>query len=260
MQRNRHVPAIFGTALQRRRRCANSPHPQDHSRNTAQGWTTYLLVIVTTLSLASVARAGEARIAGTLTLVEKGTPISDAPNAVIWFVPAGGAPRPAPERAEIQTRDRRFIPLVSVVPAGSEVWFPNGDPILHNVFSVSPGNRFDLGRYRKGAGKAARFNTPGVVRIYCNVHQAMVAYTVVLDTPYFTRPGGDGAFSLEGVPAGPGTLHIWHERAELAARSIVLPLAQPLALSLEVQPRGPIVHLDKHGKPYRNEGRDEDYR
>lgn len=201
-----------------------------------------------------------AELAGTLTLVERGRPAADASAAVIWFVPAGGASRPAPVRAEIQTRNRKFIPSVIVVPAGSEVWFPNSDPILHNVFSVSPGNRFDLGLYRKGRGKAARLPAPGVVRIFCNVHQAMAAYAVVLDTPYSTRPGDDGRFVLDGLPAGPGTLHLWHERGEPTSRSIVVPANEPLELTLEIQPPSPIVHLDKHGRPYRTESRDDDYR
>lgn len=212
-------------------------------------------------SLGCPAHAGEvASLTGTLALVEKGKPVAEAPGAVIWFVPSGRTVKPAPARAEIRTHERRFVPRVTVVPVGSEVWFPNGDPILHNVFSVSPGNRFDLGLYRKGRGKAARFSTPGLVRTYCNVHQAMVAYVLVLDTPHFTRPGDDGRFSLDGLPAGAGTLHIWHERGRITTLPIVLPLAQPLALTLEVESSGPIVHLDKHGKPYREDGRDDDYR
>ena len=102
------------------------------------------------------ARAEGVALSGTLHLVENGVAVSDAPDAVIWFVPTASTPPPAPVRAEVQTRERRFIPRVTVVPVGSEVWFPNSDPILHNVFSVSAGNRFDLGLYRKGPGKAAR--------------------------------------------------------------------------------------------------------
>jgi plastocyanin len=211
--------------------------------------------------LAGPLLAGEiSSLVGTLALVEKGKPVGEGTGAVIWFASSAETAKPAPVRAEIHTRDRRFIPRVTVVPAGSEVWFPNGDPILHNVFSVSPGNRFDLGLYRKGPGKAVRLSAPGLVRTYCNVHQTMVAYVLVLDTPHFARPDDDGRFTLDEVPAGPGTLYVWHERAAPMSLPIMLPHAQPLTLTLEVQPSGPIVHLDKHGKPYRDDGRDEDYR
>uniref|UniRef100_A0A832I282 Methylamine utilization protein n=1 Tax=Eiseniibacteriota bacterium TaxID=2212470 RepID=A0A832I282_UNCEI len=204
--------------------------------------------------------AAAASLAGSLALVEKGGPVREAADAVVWYVPDGGAPRPAPVRAEVQTRERRFIPRVTVVPVGSEVWFPNGDPILHNVFSVSPGNRFDLGLYRKGPGRAARFATPGLVRVYCNVHQAMVAYVVVLDTPHVARPTADGAFVLDGLPEGRGTLHVWHERTGAWSRAVSVPADGPLAITLEAAPRRPELHLDKHGRPYREDARDDDYR
>src|SRR6185295_17793710 len=113
-----------------------------------------VLLLLGIVALGAPSIADQNQLAGTVTLVEKGNPIADASGAVIWFEPSGGVPKPAPVRAEIQTHDRRFVPLVTVVSAGSEVWFPNGDPILHNVFSVSSGNRFDLGLYRKGRGKA----------------------------------------------------------------------------------------------------------
>lgn len=71
-----------------------------------------------------------------------------------------------------------------MVPAGSTVRFPNQDSILHNVFSVSRANRFDLGLYRRGEGKSATFRQPGVVRVFCNVHHSMVAYVVVVETPH----------------------------------------------------------------------------
>ena len=208
----------------------------------------------------SAAQADSVTLLGRLNLVEKGEPVTEAADAVIWFVPEGGVAPPAPVRAEIQTRERRFLPRITVVPAGSEVWFPNGDPILHNVFSVSPGNRFDLGLYRKGPGKAARLEQPWLVRVYCNVHHSMAAYVLALDTPFVTRPGPDGRFTLEGLPPGPGTLHVWHERANLLGRTITLPLEQPLALTLELRASGQGEHLDKTGKPYREHKSDDEYR
>jgi len=208
----------------------------------------------------TAAHAEGVTLLGTLNLVEKGAPVAEAAEAVVWFVPAGGVAPPAPVRAEIQTRERRFLPRVTVVPAGSEVWFPNGDPILHNVFSVSPGNRFDLGLYRKGPGKAARIEQPGLVRVYCNVHHSMAAYVLAVETPFVTRPGAEGRFTLEGLPPGAGTLHVWHERSNLVRRVITLPLDQPLVLTLELRASGQVEHLDKTGKPYRESKSDDEYR
>lgn len=206
------------------------------------------------------ARAEDASLAGTLSLMENGVAVSEAAAAVVWFVPAAGVAPPAPIRAEVQTRERRFLPRVTVVPVGSEVWFPNSDPILHNVFSVSAGNRFDLGLYRKGPGKAARISQPGLVRVYCNVHHAMSAFVLALDTPFFARPSADGRFTLEGLPAGAGTIHWWHERASVLSRTVTLPLESPLALTLELRGTGPVDHLDKNGRPYRESPKSDEYR
>lgn len=224
-------------------------------------WVLPALALAAGLVLARTAVGAEgATLHGTLNLVEKGGPTAEVAEAVVWFVPAAGVAPAAPVRAEIQTRERRFLPRVTVVPAGSEVWFPNSDPILHNVFSVSPGNRFDLGLYRKGPGRAARIEQPGLVRVYCNVHHSMAAYVLALDTPFVTRPGPDGRFTLEGLPPGAGTLHVWHERADLLRRELTLPLEQPLSLTLELRASGLIEHLDKTGKPYRETKSDDEYR
>ena len=216
------------------------------------------LLVIGPAPLRTAAGQG-ASLTGTLRLTEKGNAVSEALDAVVWFEPAGGAARPAPVRATVETRDRRFSPRVTVVPVGSDVWFPNGDPILHNVFSVSPGNRFDLGLYRTGPGKPARLTKPGLVRVYCNVHHAMVAYVLALATPYVARPAADGRFALEGLPLGRGTLHVWHERAGASSREIEVPSEVPLELSVELQSAGAVPHLDKHGRPYRERGGD-DYR
>jgi plastocyanin len=183
-----------------------------------------------------------------------------AQDAVVWYVPASGVSPPAPVRAEVQTRERRFVPRITVVPAGSEVWFPNSDPILHNVFSVSTGNRFDLGLYRQGPGKAARIAKAGLVRVYCNVHQAMSAFVLALDTPYVARPSPEGRFTLDGLPPGEGTLFVWHERANVLSRTVMLPHESTLALSLELRPAGALEHLDKNGRPYREHKGNDEYR
>jgi plastocyanin len=199
---------------------------------------------------AAATENGELR--GTLTLTQEGRSVADGVDqAVVFFTPAKkskpSASEPVPEMA---TAKKAFTPRVLVVAVGSKVRFPNLDPILHNAFSVSAGNAFDVGLYGKGPGKAVTFKEPGLVRVFCNVHQQMAGYVLVVDTPYATAPDKRGGFTLQGLPAGPGTLSVWHERGEMQTQQVTVPSTAPLKLSLAVsKPRLP-RHLNKFGKAY----------
>ncbi len=203
-----------------------------------------------------------AELAGSVRLTEKGKATADASadprRAVVWYEPeakpaGAGEAADAPLRpvvAEMLTVKKQFSPQVLVVPVGSTVRFPNQDPILHNVFSVSGGNAFDLGLVGAGKGKEAVFRAAGVVRVFCNVHHAMFGHVVVVATPHFAQPGADGAFRLTGLPPGRGTLRFWHERGEVQSRPVTLPAAAPVELAIEItQPRVP-PHKNKFGKSY----------
>jgi plastocyanin len=232
---------------------------------------TLLLAVAAVAAIAAVAAAppplaGE-ELGGRLVLLAKDGKApargSDPRQAVVWFEPSAPparAPKPPEEPFQLLTKHKEFTPRVLAVPVGSRVQFPNEDPILHNVFSVSPGNAFDLGIYRTGPRKEKRFDKPGVVRVYCNVHQAMVAYVLVLDTPYFATPAADGAFRLAGLPRGAGKLTVWHEQADPWSKDVTLPLtgdAPPVEARLVVvRPKLP-PHLNKTGESY---GHGEAYR
>ncbi len=197
-------------------------------------------------------------------ILHKGTagkPSREAQTAQVYFTPRAAIELEAPsEPFEIVTVRKEFVPRSLSVPVGSTVRFPNQDVILHNVFSVSGMNRFDLGLYRRGDGKTATFERPGVVRVFCNVHHSMVAYVLVVDTPFSTSPDFNGQFSLEGLPDGPGTLHVWHERSRPYSRELTLPLSEPFEVKLEVsKPRVP-RHTNKFGKPYARKRRGRSYR
>jgi plastocyanin len=194
------------------------------------------------------------RLEGRIALVEKGRPAADRTldrtHAAIWYEPAAVAKPGAPIAAVMTTERKQFSPQVVVVPVGSSVRFPNQDPILHNVFSVSGRNTFDLGLVGKGPGKSATFREAGIVRVFCNVHHAMFAHVVVVATPHFAVPDADGRFVLDGLPAGAGRVKFWHERGEVAERLVTLPAAAPLALDVEItQPRVP-PHKNKVGRAY----------
>ncbi len=177
-------------------------------------------------------------------------------GTVVYFESNLSAPvAPPPVPFEVATVRKAFSPRVLAVPAGSSVRFPNQDPILHNVFSLSGANRFDLGLYRSGEGKSTTFKQPGVVRVFCNVHHDMVAYILVVDTPFVARPDASGRFRLEGVPAGPGTLTVWHERADEWTRTLTAPLDAPQLVELALSKRRVPKHRNKLGRPYARRAR-----
>ncbi len=184
---------------------------------------------------------------------------SDVRQAVVYFEPAGPqSSRPPDTPFEMVTKRKELVPRVLVVPKGSRVRFPNQDPILHNVFSVSSPNQFDLGLYRQGPGKEKRFEEPGLVRVFCNVHHDMVAYILVLGTPYYVSPDAQGEFVLTGLPRGPGKLTVWHEQADPWTVDAELPakVAGPVMARVEiVRPLIP-AHLNKLGQSYFRSQRD----
>lgn len=135
-----------------------------------------------------------------------GKPVADA---VIWLE-APNAPRPATRPdAVLEQRNLQFAPHVLAVQVGTRVKFPNGDRVLHNVFSYREGKPFDLGLYPVGEVKYVPFDRPGLSRVFCNIHSQMAAYVVTVDTPYFAVSDAAGRFTLRDVPAGEYRYHAW---------------------------------------------------
>lgn len=116
---------------------------------------------------------------------------------------------PAPDAhvIKIEQKGYQFRPAITAVQTGSRVLFPNMDEEFHNVFSYSKTRRFDLGRFRReDDSPAITFDKPGVVKIYCEIHQHMRCILLVLDTPWFAHTDSQGRFKLRNVPAGDYTL------------------------------------------------------
>ncbi len=207
------------------------------------------LLALALLALTSVAGATE--LEGRVVLAKGAKEAKGVEQTLITFTPARRVPLEIPaEPFEMVTAGKKFEPRTLVVPVGATVRFPNQDNILHNVFSVSGENRFDLGLYRRGEGKEVDFGHPGVVRVFCNVHHSMVAYVAVVETPFTTTAGADGRFRLSGLPAGAGTLTMWHERSDPWKGDVVVPSGEAVEVRLEVtKPQVP-HHTNKLGLPY----------
>jgi plastocyanin len=136
---------------------------------------------------------------------------------------AGAPPAPPARDPVMMQHDTAFVPPALVIPVGTTVSFPNDDPFFHNVFSYSRTKRFDLGRYPKGQAKQVTFNEPGVVKVYCEVHNFMRAIIVVTENPFAAVVADDGSFHIEGVPPGTYTLVIWHADLGEVEQSVVVP-------------------------------------
>ncbi len=123
-------------------------------------------------------------------------------------IPSGDA-APA-NRPTMAQRDTAFAPAVVAVRAGGTVAFPNGDAFFHNVFSYSSAQRFDLGRYPQGESKNVTFPEPGIVEVFCEVHEFMRGAILVAENPFYAVVGADGTFRITGVPEGEHTIAFWH--------------------------------------------------
>ena len=160
---------------------------------------------------------------------ELGTPppreLADTRRAVVYFE---SAPRRAfdedpPARARMDQRNETFVPHVLALSAGTVVDFPNNDSTYHNVFSLSKAKRFDLGRYARGRSKAVRFDQPGVVRVFCDIHSHMSAFVLVFAHRYFGVTDADGAYAIRDIPPGTYTVTAWHEGQTYDSHSVSIP-------------------------------------
>jgi plastocyanin len=146
--------------------------------------------------------------------------------------------RGAPQ-AVMDQRNREFVPHVLIVEKGTEITFPNSDSVSHHVYSFSSALAFELPLYKQGTiHPPLRFDTPGIVTLGCNIHDAMVGYIVVVDTPHFATTNSDGAARLD-LPAGTYDVQVWTPR---------LPSAKlPDGARIAVDPQRTSVHTVRLG-------------
>jgi len=138
-----------------------------------------------------------------------------------------------PSGRVLAQRNQAFSERVLSCVVGTTVDFPNQDPIFHNVFSVSPVKRFDLGKYPRGHSKQVTFRKTGVVQVFCDIHPSMACFILVLPNRAFARPKDDGSFALPKLPAGTYTVKAWHPDFGEQTRTVKVPSSGEVALDLE---------------------------
>jgi plastocyanin len=217
--------------------------------------TAVLIVAVSALLIASapVAQGGTGAIRGRLEIRRVAKPPERKPDA---SEPGAAGPRDFPDlrrgvvyletaprgafeerdtgRMSMDQRNETFVPHVVAVMAGAVVDFPNNDKTYHNVFSLSKAKRFDLGRYAAGHSKSVRFDRPGVVRVFCDIHSHMSAFVLVFTHPFFNVTDADGRFRLNDVPAGTYNVIGWYEGEARVTRAVTVAAAATVDLELVV--------------------------
>jgi Carboxypeptidase regulatory-like domain len=153
----------------------------------------------------------------------RGSPDRRASVVYLESAPRGAFEVPPPGRAALDQRDETFVPHVLAVTVGTTVDFPNSDRVYHNVFSLSKTKRFDLGRYPRGASRSVRFDQPGVVRVFCEIHSHMSAFVLVFAHRYFAITDAAGRYRIDAVPPGRYTLAVWNEGEVRQTRPVVVP-------------------------------------
>jgi plastocyanin len=104
----------------------------------------------------------------------------------------------------------QFVPNILVIQTGSAVDFPNSDRIRHQVYSFSAAKSFELSLYAGHKYPPVLFDRAGLVTVGCNIHDNMIGYIYVTDSPFFGRTDAHGRLLLQDLPAGDYTLTIWH--------------------------------------------------
>jgi len=136
-------------------------------------------------------------------------------NAVITARPIGSNVQtrmPTPKEITINQINKEFVKEISLIFTGDSVSFPNGDQIDHNVYSFSSAKQFELPLYKGVPEESVIFDKPGVVTLGCNIHDWMVAYVYVSDTPYAGTTDAKVSLVLSDLPDGEYDVFVWHPK------------------------------------------------
>jgi plastocyanin len=202
------------------------------------------------LLVAAAAAGGEIR--GTVIVSAPDGGVEATPPQPIVIYLTGFKQPPLTDAPVVSQKDKTFIPDLKVIVAGQSVQFTNDDPFVHNVFSTSTARTFDLGQPGPHETRTVGFPNPGLVDVFCNIHEQMYANILVLPNRAFARVAPDGTFVIRDVPPGKHPLHAWGRQTEPFEMEVVVTEGQPTQVELVLRPRlfNP-AHLDKFGRAYK---------
>ena len=145
--------------------------------------------------------------------------LSGEPVAV-YLEEVKGKFQPPKKNPEIVQKNQSFQPAVLAVLKGTTVEFPNLDDVFHSAFSFSPSNPFDLGLYGAGSDQWFQMKNPGVVEVFCNIHDNMQSNILVLENPYFSMTTSASTYRIEDIPEGTYKITAWLSRDVVKSKTV----------------------------------------
>lgn len=201
------------------------------------------------IAFAGIASADPGGIRGRITITDANGAAANA-EAIVYVVGFTEPPTLAPP-VTIAQKNRTFVPDLVAVTAGDRVSFPNDDKLLHNVFSQTGTQKFDLGSFKKGSTKLRTFRDVGAIDVYCNIHPEMAATILVLPNRRHSRRNADGTYRIDGVPAGTWTVLAYVRRAAKPATARVTVVAgEDTTVDFALVRGAELPHLNKYGEKY----------
>jgi plastocyanin len=174
-----------------------------------------------------------------------GRPVRDA---VVSLYPSSGArPPKAGGRYVVSQQNLQFHPLLSIVPVGAEVAFPNLDNTKHHVYSFSAAKRFELKLFAKDQSRSVHLDKPGVVALGCNIHDQMSAFIFVADSVWTARTNAQGSVTFSDAPNAPGRVSFWHPYLRAPGGTVEQRIAagqRSANFSVRLRPPPPAMSMD----------------
>jgi plastocyanin len=158
---------------------------------------------------------------------------SEFSDVIISLRPSNFTPEIHPTKnAKVFQKNKAFSPKLIAVTVGSTVQFVNQDDFYHNVFSLTPKTRFNIGRRPAGSSNGAKIKKIGAVKVFCDIHPQMKATIISLDTPYFVKASEDGKYSIANLPNGKYQIEIYISEYKSTFQTIELKNGQTVVQDL----------------------------
>lgn len=196
-----------------------------------------IVSITVAMLLAVPAHAGS--VSGKIRLANVSTPAAnqaagEKENVVIWLEGAHDS-KPPETTIKISQRSLQFSPDFAIAVKGQKIEMPNDDDVVHNVYSFTGLNQFNLGLYAKGESRTVVFDQTGIVDVFCSIHHQMHARVFVVPTKYFVNGMPGHSFTLADVPPGKYVLKAWHQRSHMMEKTIIVPATGTVTADINLE-------------------------